>query len=113
MVSYVDQEPRIAIDALIGLPVVPRGPATGRKFVMPRIIVMSEPNAEPESAITLDERVTPANLRSGHDSARLIERVGWAVHDADDMEREDGEAGGSAIRPMTRSARRRAKAHTN
>ena len=43
---------------------------------MPRIIVMSEPNAEPESAITLDERVTPANLRSGHDSARLIERVG-------------------------------------
>ena len=57
---------------------------------MPRIIVMSEPNAAAcESAITLDERVTPANLRSGHDSARLIERVGWAVHDADDMERED------------------------
>ena len=51
---------------------------------MPRIIVMSEPNAEPESAITLDERVTPANLRSGHDSARLIERVGWAVHDAEE-----------------------------
>jgi hypothetical protein len=80
---------------------------------MPRIIVMSEPNAEPESAITLDECVTSADLRSGHQSAQLIERVGWAVHDADDMERADGEAGRSAIRPLTRSARRRAKAQTN
>jgi hypothetical protein len=80
---------------------------------MPRIIVMSEPNAEPEGAIILDESVTSADLRSGHHSAQLIERVGWAVHDADDMERADGEAGRSATRPLTRSARRRAKAHTN
>jgi hypothetical protein len=80
---------------------------------MPRIIVMSEPNAEPEGAITLDEWVTPADLRSGHHSAQLIERVGWAVHDADDVERADGEAGRSAARPLTGSARRRARAHTN
>ena len=80
---------------------------------MPRIIVMSEPDAEPEGAIILDESVTSADLRSGHHSAQLIERVGWAVHDADDMERADGEAGRSATRPLTRSARRRAKAHTN
>ena len=79
---------------------------------MPRIIVMSGPNAEPESAITLDERVTPANLRSGHDSARLIERVGWAVHDADDVERAHAGAGGSAIRRL-RSSARRAKALAN
>jgi len=80
---------------------------------MPRIIVMSEPNVEPEGAITLDERVSSADLRSGHHSAQLIERVGWAVHDADDVERADGEAGRSAIHPLTRSTRRRAKAHTN
>ena len=80
---------------------------------MPRIIVMSEPNAEPEGAITLDERVTSADLRSGHHSAQLIERVGWAVHDADDVERADGEVGRSATRPFSSSARRRAKAHTN
>ncbi len=79
---------------------------------MPRIIVMSEPSAEregpitldemmsepitqpggaitpPGGAITLDERVTSAGLRNGHHSAELIERVGWAVHDADDVERE-------------------------
>ena len=56
---------------------------------MPRIIVMSDPSSEREGAVTLDERVTSANLRSGHDSAQLIERVGWAVHDADEAEREE------------------------
>ena len=56
---------------------------------MPRIIVMSDPSIEREGAVTLDERVTSANLRSGHDSAQLIERVGWAVHDADEVEREE------------------------
>ena len=61
---------------------------------MPRIIVMSEPTAERESAITLDERVASANLRSEHHSAQLIERVGWAVDDADDAEREALEAAG-------------------
>jgi hypothetical protein len=96
---------------------------------MPRIIVMSEPSAEregaitldemmsepnirPEGAITLDEQVTSADLRSGHHSAQLIERVGWAVHDADEEERADGETGGSAIRRL-RSSARRAKALTN
>ena len=96
---------------------------------MPRIIVMSESGAEREGAIsldemmsepitqpggvvTLDERVTSADLRSGHQSAQLIERVGWAVHDTDDAERSDGEAGGSAIRRSSSSARR-AKARTN
>jgi hypothetical protein len=34
--------------------------------------------------ITLDERVTSADLHIGHQSAQLIERLGWAVHDADD-----------------------------
>jgi hypothetical protein len=80
---------------------------------MPRIIVMSEPYVEPEGAITLDESVTSADLRSGHHSAQLIERVGWAVHDADDVEHGDGEAGRSATRPSSGSARRRAKAYTN
>ncbi len=94
---------------------------------MPRIIVMSEsnaeregaitldemmgePNTQSEGAITLDERVTSDDLRSGHRSAQLIERVGWAVHDADDGER--AEVAGSPIRPL-RSSARRAKALTN
>jgi hypothetical protein len=65
---------------------VPGGPSIGRKTVMPRIIVMSESGTEREGAITLDERVASADMRSGHHAAQLIERVGWAVHDADDTE---------------------------
>jgi hypothetical protein len=53
---------------------------------MPRIIVMSESSTEREGGITLDERVASADMRSGHHAAQLIERVGWAVHDADDAE---------------------------
>lgn len=53
---------------------------------MPRIIVMSESSAEREGAITLDERVASSDMGSGHHAAQLIERVGWAVYDADDTE---------------------------
>ena len=56
---------------------------------MPRIIVMSGLGASRPDAITLDERISPADLGSGHYSAQLIERVGWAVHDADDAERDE------------------------
>ena len=56
---------------------------------MPRIIVMSESGTQREGTITLDERVASADMRSGHHSAQLIERVGWAVHDADDAEEKE------------------------
>jgi hypothetical protein len=56
---------------------------------MPRIIVMSQSGIERRGAITLDERVASADLRSGHRSAELIERLGWAVHDADDAEHQE------------------------
>jgi len=56
---------------------------------MPRIIVMSEPSTAHQGAITLDERVASADLRRGYQSAQLIERLGWAVHDADEAEREE------------------------
>lgn len=96
---------------------------------MPRIIVMSEPSAEdqgvitlavmmsepttpPEGAITLDERITSAELRNGHHSAQLIERVGWAVHDADDVERA-GAKTGDPQPARSRTSARRAKALTN
>jgi hypothetical protein len=96
---------------------------------MPRIIVMSEarakrehaitvhgtmgePTTSPENAVTLDERITSEDLRSGHHSAQLIERVGWAVHDADDAELGNADAGRSAARRL-RSSARQAKALTN
>ena len=54
---------------------------------MPRILVISESGSEREGKITLDERISSADMRSGHHAAQLIQRVGWAVHDADDVER--------------------------
>ena len=60
---------------------------------MPRIIVRSESTSEGAGVITLDERIAAAELDSGHRSAELIERLGWAVHDADDVEGDDRAAG--------------------
>ena len=74
--------------------------------------MMSGTTTQPGAVVTLDECVSSADLRGGHQSAQLIERVGWAVHDADDAERADGEAGGSGNRQSGSSARR-AMAHTN
>jgi hypothetical protein len=53
---------------------------------MPRVIVSSAPNHEGESAITLDEDIAPSELGAGQRSDQLIERVGWAVHDAAEVE---------------------------
>jgi hypothetical protein len=37
-------------------------------------------------AVVLQERVVPNDLESDHFSAQLVERVGWALADADEME---------------------------
>jgi hypothetical protein len=92
--------------------IVMSDPSAEGEGVITFAVMMSEPNTPPEGAITLDERVTAADLRSGHHSAQLIERVGWAVHDADDVERADAEAG-DLQSTRSRSSARRAKAVTN
>jgi hypothetical protein len=51
---------------------------------MARIVVMSEPSVDRDyGVITLDEKVAPAQLEKEDQSAQLVERVRWAVHDAD------------------------------
>jgi hypothetical protein len=87
-------------------------PSAEGEGVITLAVMMSEPNTPPEGAITLDERVTAADLRSGHHSAQLIERVGWAVHDADDVERADAESDDPQS-ARSRTSARRAKALTN
>jgi len=58
---------------------------------MPRIVVTTEPRV-PESAgsVLLDERVVTTDLDSDHFAAQLIERIGWALLDADGAERRPG-----------------------
>lgn len=50
---------------------------------MPTIIVMSTSTTEHDSAVTLREDIQPTHLESEHHAAQLIERIGWAVSDAE------------------------------
>jgi hypothetical protein len=52
---------------------------------MPQIIVRAEAGDCP-GAVTLSERVSGSDLNSDHFSSRLVERLGWALLDAEDME---------------------------
>lgn len=54
---------------------------------MPEIIVRAEAGAEREGPVLLKERVTEGALESGHYAEQLIERIGWAVIDASDVQR--------------------------
>ena len=55
---------------------------------MPQIIVTADRGAAfGEGAVTLRERVTVADFESEHFASQLVERLGWAVGDADEAER--------------------------
>ena len=53
---------------------------------MPKIIVISDPNGKGESVVTLEENVVPAHLEHDHSAAQLVERLGWAILDAEHAE---------------------------
>lgn len=55
---------------------------------MPQIIVTADRGAAfGEGAVTFRERVNVADFDSEHFAAQLVERLGWAVEDADEVER--------------------------
>jgi hypothetical protein len=53
---------------------------------MPEIIVTAGVRQDEQTSVLLRERVTVQDLESGHFSAQLVQRVGWAVLDADEIE---------------------------
>jgi hypothetical protein len=53
---------------------------------MPRILVTTDGSDGREKAVVLQERVLSSDLESDHFSAQLVERVGWALADADEIE---------------------------
>jgi len=68
---------------------------------MPRIIVTTHPQAlaAGEAPVLLDEYVSSVHLASGHAALQLIERLGWAISDAEDAEdlpAQDRPEGGQA-----------------
>jgi hypothetical protein len=54
---------------------------------MARIIVMADPTERRDAPILLDERVCSAHITDNHSAAQLIERLGWAITDAENTER--------------------------
>ncbi len=62
---------------------------------MARIIVTADPPAggytadqHDDATVLLDERVKPIHLNDGHAAGQLIQRLAWAVTDAEQAERE-------------------------
>jgi hypothetical protein len=52
---------------------------------MPQIIVQAG-SAERPGSVTLKERVTRNDLNSDQFASQLVERIGWALLDAEDIE---------------------------
>ncbi len=67
---------------------------------MPQIIVAADRGAAfGQGTMTLREGVTVADFQSEHFATQLVERLGWAVEDADQLERIPGEEEQTATEP--------------
>jgi hypothetical protein len=56
---------------------------------VPQIIVLADSARElGEAAVMLRERVSLTDLESDHFATHLVERLGWAVGDAHEVERD-------------------------
>jgi hypothetical protein len=73
-------------------------------MTMPRIIVTTDPPQLPnDGSVVLDELVQSVHLSTGHAAAQLVERLAWAISDAEDAERKRA---APAPRATRRPARR-------
>jgi len=57
---------------------------------MPQILVVTDQHDGAPEAIVYRERVSLGDFESSHFSGQLVERVGWAVLDANQIEQGDG-----------------------
>ena len=56
---------------------------------MPRIIVTTDVSVVPDNApVLFDEEVYSVHLSTGHAGGQLLERLAWAIADAEAFERE-------------------------
>jgi hypothetical protein len=56
---------------------------------MPQILVVTDAEEQNGSAVVYRERVASSDLESAYFSGQLVERVGWAIRDAAQIERAD------------------------
>jgi hypothetical protein len=55
---------------------------------MARIIVTADRDIKGAPPVLLDESVYSVHLSTGHAAMQLIERLGWALSDAEEVERK-------------------------
>jgi hypothetical protein len=53
---------------------------------MARIIVTTDPTTDHTAPVLLDESVYSIHLDNDHNAAQLIERLGWAIRDAENTQ---------------------------
>jgi hypothetical protein len=53
---------------------------------MPQLLVVTDTPQEVPATVVYRERIAISDLESDHFSGQLVERVGWAVLDADQLE---------------------------
>jgi len=56
---------------------------------MPRITVTTDPTTQHASPVLLDERVYSIHLSDDHSAAQLLERLSWAIADAENAQRAE------------------------
>lgn len=68
---------------------------------MAQILVVADSAEEKAGTVVYRERIATTDLESDHFSGQLVERVGWAVLDANALERDNPARG-----PTSQPARR-------
>ncbi len=54
---------------------------------MPRVIVISEPvDGRRRRSLTLNEHINPIHMTDEHSSLQFLERLAWAISDAEEAE---------------------------
>jgi hypothetical protein len=57
---------------------------------MPQILIATDASEDGARTVVYRERIAPSDLESDHFSGQLVERVGWALLDADQIEQGTG-----------------------
>jgi hypothetical protein len=59
---------------------------------MPQILVVADVRDDTSDTVVYREGISLSDLESDHFSGQLVERVGWAVLDADELEHRQHDA---------------------
>ncbi|HEV2981384.1 MAG TPA: hypothetical protein VGX51_08120 [Solirubrobacteraceae bacterium] len=64
---------------------------------MPRMIVTTETPDRSDREVLMDEQVATTDLASDRFAAQLVERIGWALSDAESVEHHTLLGAGAAV----------------